>query len=183
MIRLSGSVVCFQIILHTFALVNLGLVRILDDNRAAKVNQLDHTTLVEHHIVQFQVAVRNTHRLMEILNAVEHLAPAARNLLACHFAAHDNVEKIVGSEFHDFVESRLFLDNVKGFDDVGVVEGGANTELGRDLFDVFLLVLMWESLAELLDSKRLVVCAAADKSDRASCAFTHETAYIHVRHT
>lgn len=45
----------------------------------------------------------------------------------------------------------LILNEVDGFDDIGVVERGADAELGSKLFDVLLLRLVLAALAEFLD--------------------------------
>lgn len=81
-----------------------------------------------------------------------HLLERALDFTGAHTAPLDGSVKIsTRTVFHDFTPLLVFiLNEVDGFDDIGVVERGADAELGSQLFDVLLLRLVLAALAEFL---------------------------------
>lgn len=76
----------------------------------------------------------------------------------------------------------MVRDNVKGLYDVGVFEGGANAELGGNLFLVLLFGLagaFWPKLLDCIDHSA-VLGAALDETDSAACTTAEDTAKLSV---
>lgn len=71
-----------------------------------------------------------------------------------------------------FVVMAIFPDDIHSFDNIPVLQGATDTELGRNLFLVFLLALSRAFGAKFLDSKYAasVLGRGFDKPDSASCA-------------
>src|SRR6202023_1639470 len=61
--------------------------RILEDDRASKINDLDDTKFINHTVVQFQVSMRKSH-LMQISHPSNNLFKATSNLLLCLSSCH-----------------------------------------------------------------------------------------------
>lgn len=165
---------------NTFASVSLGFIRILEDDGTTKVDNLHDTAFIQHHVIKLQVSVSDTHRV-QISDTIQHLSPAACDFLCRHFTTHDDIEEIVGSIFHDFVKVGTFLDNVKGFDDVGIMQCRTNTEFGSDFLDILLFIFTRLSFTKLFDRKCLVICATPDKTDRAPGTFADKSPYEYPR--
>ena len=68
-------------------------------------------------------------------------------------------------------------DDVDCFDDVGMLESGADTKLRGDLFLVFLLgftVSLWPELLDSIDDATTLV-AGLDETDGAACSTAEDT--------
>lgn len=88
----------------------------------------------------------------------EDLLEAALDLARAHAAfLNRRVQVAAGTELHHLTPVlRLVLDEVDGLDDVDVVQGGRDAELGGELLDVFLLRLVLAPLAEFLQSRSVL---------------------------
>ena len=56
-------------------------------------------------------------------------------------------------------------DDVDGFDDVGMLEGGTDTKLGGDLLLILLLGLTGSFGSKLFDGKNVAIVFALDQAD------------------
>ena len=140
------------------------LERIPENDRAAKINDLHDTMLIDHYIVQLQISMRKTHAV-EILHTRHDLQRAATYLLPAHLASHDDREEVERCVLHDFVPLALLLNDIHRLDDVTVVERGADTEFGRDLLVVFSLRLVRMPVSELLHRKGYTITGPLHESD------------------
>lgn len=114
--------------------------------------------LAYHHVVQLQITMRQAHRV-QIADTVDDLQERTGNFLARHLPSHDDGEQIEWGVFHDLEPSVVLLDDIHGLDDVAMVEGRTNTELGRHFFRIILLRFPRMSLSELFDCKRDTIAA------------------------
>jgi len=157
----------------------LALERIPKDNSTTEINDLHNAVLVDNDVVQLQIAMCEAHAV-QVADTTQNLQCAACNLLFAHFTSHDRGEEIERRIFHDFVPITLFMDNIDRLDDIAVMEGGADTELGRDLLVVLFLALVRVPCSKLLDRKRLAVASALHKPDRAACARAKDSPELSV---
>ena len=79
---------------------SVGLARIVEDGRCAKVDKLDDVIRGHDAVIEFEVAVSEAH-LVEILDTVANLAEDAVYFWPTHLARHDDGEEVKGCEFHD----------------------------------------------------------------------------------
>ncbi len=106
---------------------------------------------VKVQILGLDIPVRDTLRV-EVLDTAQDLAKTALDLLAGHAALLDGRIQIASSAvLHDLAPVMLLvLHQVDRLDDVDVMQGGGDAELGGELLDVLLFRLVLASLAELL---------------------------------
>lgn len=157
----------------------MSLERQFADHGTAKVDDLDDAVFVHDTVVQLQISVGNTH-LVQIRDALDHTVEAAGNLVAAHVTLHHGGEELILGVLHHLVEAIVLLDDINGLDDVGMVESGAQGVLGHDLLGVDAFRLDRATLAELLDSKGLVVRGASQDADRAASAMAQNLAHLAV---
>lgn len=122
------------------------------NGRGAVVTNLQLSFGVEEEVLRLDVTMRYT-LAMQVLHSQQNLLERALDFAGTHATALDGgVEISARAVFHDFAPClMLVLNEVDCFDDVGVVERGADAELGSQLLDVLLLRLVLAALAEFLD--------------------------------
>lgn len=161
----------------TFRLYDVLVKGVLEDARAAKVNDLEHAHTIEDEVIELEVAMGDTHAV-QVIEALKELPPAASDFLAGHHTAHDHVKQIVGAVFHDFVKMAVFLDQVQGLNHVRVMKCRTNAEFVGHLLDIVLFGFVRKPFPELLDGKCLLVTRSLDESNRSPGSFANVPAYI-----
>lgn len=112
---------------------------------------LQMTLRVEEQILRLDVTMGDT-LAVEVVDASEDLLEAAFDLRWRHAAAFDrSIEITARAELHNFTPVQLLvLDEINRLDDVDVMKGRRNAELGSELLDVLLLRLVLPSFPEFL---------------------------------
>lgn len=142
---------------HSFAPPRLHLPRGAETLRVPEISNLHPTRSCEKDVLRLDVPVRNAH-LVHVLHAADYLREKtvgfALGQLAC--AKNQGVQVPTGHVLHDLaVDAFGVLEQVEGRDEVGVVEGVGDAELGGDAFEVFFGGFV-VAAGELFDGKELL---------------------------
>lgn len=123
--------------------------------RDSEVRDLDSSSSVEQKVLGLDVSMSDSGR-MKVGDSVEDLFEVALDLLGRHRSLLDGgVEISSWTVLHDLAPVLSFvLDEIDGFDDVGMMKGRGDAELGGELLDVVLLGLVLASFSELLQRRR-----------------------------
>ena len=127
-----------------------------EDIAHSKVGDLDVSPRVQKQVLRLDITMSYTHRV-KVCNTVEDLLEAADDFSLSHASALDGcIEVSTGAVLHDFAPVvSVILDEVDSLDDVHVVKSRRNTELGRELLDVFLFGLVLATFTEFLGERVL----------------------------
>jgi hypothetical protein len=87
--------------------------------------------LVDDNVVKFQISMCKTHAV-QVQDTTKDLQSTASNLVARHFASHDNRKEIERRVLHHFKPAALFMYYVDCFDYVAMMQSRADTELCSD---------------------------------------------------
>lgn len=123
--------------------------------------------LVDHHVVQLQVSVRQAHSV-KISHTIKDLSETACHLGFCHSARHHNCEQVEWSVLHNLIPVAPLLNDIEGPDDIAVVKSRTDAELRRDLLGILLHRLPAVAVSELFDGKDDTVRAALQQANRTS---------------
>jgi hypothetical protein len=157
----------------------VGLAGVVEDGCGAKVDELDDVLRGHDTVVEFEVAVGEPH-FVEVLYAVAYLTKDAVDLWATHLSGHDYGKEIKGCELHDLIIVAMVKDDIDGLYDVGVFEGGTDTEFGGDFLLVLLFGLACALRTKLLDGIDVAAVLALDKTNGAACATAEDAAPLAV---
>lgn len=113
------------------------------------------TSPIEQQILRLNVPMGDSHR-MQIGNSFENLLEVAIDRRARHIALLDRRVQIAArAVLHHLTPMMTFvLDEIDGFDHVGVVQGGRDAELRGELLNVVFLRLVLASLSEFLTKEK-----------------------------
>lgn len=100
---------------------------------------------------------------VQIVDARHDLLEAALDFAGGHGTFLDGSIKITaGTVFHDFTPTLLFiLNKIDSLHDIGVMQGGRDTEFGSEFLDILFLCLILPSLTELLHEGESNQCVFA----------------------
>jgi hypothetical protein len=115
------------------------------------VHYLEVAMLVEEQVLGFDVSVGHTLG-MQVLDTLKNLFKATLDLARAHAATFDrSVEISARTVLHDLTPVLILVfDQIYGLDNVDVVQGGGDAELGSEFLDILFLCLVLAALAELL---------------------------------
>lgn len=112
------------------------LARLLAENGAAEVDKLHDTVMSDDDVLELEITVGEA-RAVEVVGTCQDLHKGAIDLVCGHLPGHHPIEEAVRCVLHDLEPGAIFIEQVQGLDDVGVVESTADAELGGDLAVVF----------------------------------------------
>lgn len=159
-----------------------GLAGIMKNGRSSKVDQFDNVIGSHDAIVQFEVAMCETHS-MEIVDRIANLAKYTVDFWTTHAAGHYDAKEVIGGVLHDLWESSagpetvcrathlvivaVVRDNVDSVYNVCVFESAADAKLCGDLFLVLLFGLALPAGPKLLYGidGAAILCAGLYEAD------------------